>query len=92
MTRILTDKRYIGLRTGNTDYVPGKTIEWKTRVAGKDHVRMIDAEGVSCPAMRVNYPNPSRSRLTNASYLVSCRAFPAPIVRRMGQLVPPVVV
>ncbi|KAK4048732.1 hypothetical protein OIO90_005725 [Microbotryomycetes sp. JL221] len=45
MTKILRDDRYIALRTGN-EYIYDKEIEWKTRVAGAEHIKMINAEGL----------------------------------------------
>ncbi|KAK4053669.1 hypothetical protein OIV83_001325 [Microbotryomycetes sp. JL201] len=45
MTKILRDQRYVDLRRGN-EYIEGKTIQWKTRVAGADLERPIDAAGL----------------------------------------------
>ncbi|KAM0792150.1 hypothetical protein ACM66B_004848 [Microbotryomycetes sp. NB124-2] len=45
MTKILRDQRYIELRRRN-EYIEGKTIIWRTRVAGADLERPIDAAGL----------------------------------------------
>lgn len=67
LTRILKDSRYAALMRREGEYDESAYVDWKVKVAGKDHVHRITHEGVRFYTRFLSLPKKLPSSLLSLS-------------------------